>query len=72
MNPVEQALNRATLQLLQPLIRILLKHRISHKVFTEFVRRTYVQVARQSFALPERKDSYARVAVVTGLSRTKT
>ncbi len=69
MNPVEQALNRATLQLLQPLIRILLKHRISHKVFTEFARRTYVQVARKNFALPERKESYARVAVVTGLSR---
>lgn len=69
MNSVEQTLNRATLQILQPLIRILLKHRISHKVFTEFARRTYVKVARQSFALPERKDSYARVAVVTGLSR---
>lgn len=69
MDAVEQALYRATLQILRPLIRILLKHRVTHKAFTEIARRAYIDVARRSFALPDRKDSHARVAIVTGLSR---
>lgn len=55
--------------MLHPLVRILLKHEIAHSEFAELAKRAYVDVAYQYFSLPNRKQTFSRVSVLTGLSR---
>jgi len=69
MDEVKKALAKATLKILKPLIQILMRHDISHGEFTELAKRAYVEVAMQHFAIPSRKTTNSRVAVLTGLSR---
>ena len=69
MNPIKNALAKAVIRILTPLIRLLLKYEISHREFTELAKRAYVNVAFRDFSLPNRKNTYSRVAVLTGLSR---
>ena len=57
------------MSILRPLIRILLKHGISHSEFQEIARRAYVDVAFHDYAVPGRKRTISRAAVITGLSR---
>ena len=62
-------LARAVLTVLKPLLRVLIKNEMSHADFSELARQAYVDVAYEHFAIPNRKMTYARVAVLTGLSR---
>lgn len=55
--------------MLHPLVRILLRHEISHSEFSELAKRAYVDVAYRHFSIPKRKQTYSRVSVLTGLSR---
>lgn len=55
--------------MLKPLVRILIRNEVSHSEFAELARQVYVETAYQNFALPRRKMSYARVSILTGLSR---
>ncbi len=59
---------KAIVKILNPLVRILLRHEISHSEFCEIAKRSYVDVAYQHFSIPNRKKTYARVAVLTGLN----
>lgn len=63
------ALTVAILRLLRPLVRLLLRHGVSHRTFSELAKWVYVDVAASEFALDARKPSTSRVAVVTGLTR---
>lgn len=56
-------------KILAPLVRILLRHGISHAEFAELARKVYVNEATNHFHIPGRKQSVSRVAVLTGLSR---
>ena len=56
-------------KLLKPLIRILIRHGISYAEFGEVVKTVYVETASRDFALPGRKSSGSRVAILTGLTR---
>lgn len=62
-------LSNAVLRILKPLIRVLIKHDVSQSEFSELAKQAYVEVAYQHFSIPKRKMTYARVAVLTGLSR---
>jgi hypothetical protein len=64
-----KALATATLRLLRPLVRILLRHGVSYATFAELAKWVYVDVASEDFAIPGRKQSVSRVAVITGLTR---
>lgn len=64
-----QALSAALLRLLRPLIRIVLRHGISYGSFADLVKWIYVDIATREFAIPGRKQSVSRVAVITGLTR---
>jgi len=68
MENVKLNIARAVVKILNPLVRILLRHEISHSEFTEIAKRSYVDVAYRYFSIPERKKTYARVAVLTGLN----
>ena len=64
-----QALSAATLRILRPLVRVLLRNGISYKTFADLAKWVYVDVATRDFGLPGRKQSVSRVSVITGLSR---
>lgn len=65
----EQKLLRATRRILYPLVRILLRNGVSSDAVTELVRQTFVDVADAEFTLPGRKQTTARISVITGLNR---
>lgn len=60
---------RALFTLMRPLARLLLRNGMSYKAFAELAKRVFVEVAREDFRIPGRKQSDSRVSVITGLSR---
>jgi hypothetical protein len=67
--PRSDPLENALLVLLRPLVRLLLARGMAVGRFTELLKRAYVDAARTDFAVPGRKPSASRVAVLTGLTR---
>lgn len=59
----------ALIRILRPLARMLLRNGVSYKAFAELSKRVFVEVAREEFRIPGRKQSDSRVSVITGLSR---
>lgn len=66
---LDQALSAAFRKLLRPLVGILLRHGVSHRVFSEYAKQVYVDVAARDFAVPGRKASVSRISLLTGLTR---
>ena len=66
---VKAGLLAAFAQLLRPLIRILIRNGVSFADFAEVAKTVYVASAAEDFALPGRKASGARIAILTGLTR---
>ncbi|MBW8758098.1 MAG: hypothetical protein JF586_10870 [Burkholderiales bacterium] len=64
-----QALGAALARLLRPLVRLMLRHSFSYSAFESVAKRVYAECAMQDFALPGRKPSVSRAAVLTGLTR---
>lgn len=62
-------LTSALRHLLRPLIRILLRHGMAYGDLTDIVKSVYVEVAREDFALPGKKSTDSRIAILTGLTR---
>lgn len=60
---------QAARRILRPLVRILLRNGIPHKALTDLVRQTYVDVADEEFAIQGKRQTAARIAVITGLNR---
>jgi len=63
------ALSAATLRLLRPLVRILLRNNVSHRTFTELAKLVYVEVANAEFEIAGKKQTVSRIAILTGLTR---
>jgi hypothetical protein len=66
---VEQSLMRAARRILRPLVRILLRNGIPSDALTELVRKTYVDVAEEEFAIEGKRQTLSRISVITGLNR---
>ncbi len=66
---VQQVLLGSVATLLRPLVRLLLRYGIPFGSFAEAAKQVYVQVAHDEFALPGRRQTKSRVAVLTGLTR---
>jgi hypothetical protein len=66
---MENKLLNAARRILYPLVRILLRNGIPSDALTEMVRQTYVDVASEEFAIDGRKQTNARISVITGLNR---
>ncbi len=62
-------LARAVVRMLRPLIRLLIRHEMTHTELNELMRQTYVEVAFDHFTIPDQEMTNSRVAVLTGLSR---
>jgi len=65
----QKALTRALYKMLRPMVRLLMRHGVSYRLFADIARHVYVDVAREDFALPRRKPSLSRMAVLTGINR---
>ncbi len=63
------ALAGAAVRIFRPLVKILLSHGVSFKTCSDWLRWCYADVAIREFAIPGRKQSKSRVAVLTGLTR---
>jgi hypothetical protein len=63
------ALSAAVNRLLYPLVRILLRQGMPYGAFSDLAKRVYVEVAKQEFGIPGRKQSISRVSIMTGLTR---
>lgn len=63
------ALTDMAASVLRPLIKVLMSNEFTHAELTELVRRSYVEVAYEAFSLPDKKMTYSRAAILTGLSR---
>ena len=68
-NSAPRPLERAIIALLKPLVRLVLKRGVAFGQFAELAKQVYVEVAKKDFAVPGRKMTVSRVAVLTGLTR---
>ncbi len=66
---LEQKLMHAARRILRPLVRILLRNGMPSDALTELVRQTYVDVADQEFGIEGKRQTIARISVITGLNR---
>ncbi|MGB2817698.1 MAG: DUF6502 family protein, partial [Burkholderiaceae bacterium] len=66
------ALQQAVLRVLRALTRVLVRHGMTMPAFVELAKRAYVDVALKDFAIPGRKPSVSRAALLTGLTRKET
>lgn len=66
---IPDALERAVVALLRPLVRLVLKRGMAFGQFAELLKRAYVEAAEEDFTVPGRKLTISRVAVLTGLTR---
>jgi hypothetical protein len=63
------AIYAATLRILRPLVRLLLRHGVPFGTFADLVKRVYVEIALEEFGIPGRKQTHSRASILTGLSR---
>lgn len=56
-------------RLARPLVKMLIRHGVAFGEFAEILKVVYVEVASSEFALPTRKVSGSRIAILTGLTR---
>lgn len=68
-SPNAGALSQATQRLLRSLARLLMRHGMALPAFVELAKRAYVDAALADFAIPGRKPSLSRAALLTGLTR---
>jgi hypothetical protein len=66
---ITRALATAVTRLLIPLVRILLRYGVTYAAFVDISKRVYVRVAARDFQIAGRKQSAARISVLTGLPR---
>jgi hypothetical protein len=60
---------RAARAILRPLVRLLIAHGITFPAFSRLAREVYIEVGTKYFALPFKKQTDSRVALVTGVTR---
>ncbi len=69
---MKEAITNSLIRLFRPLVRILLKNNIPYGTFSEIAKWVYVDVASENCAIPGRKQTVSRIAIITGLSRKET
>jgi len=66
---VKKPLLAACRHLLHPLVRILLRHGVSYGEFSDSVRGAYIDIAKNELVPPDRPQTDARIAILTGLNK---
>lgn len=66
---LHDALAKAVVTLLTPLVRILLRNGVSYGTFAELAKKVFVDVADVEFQEPGKKQTVSRISALTGLTR---
>lgn len=66
---MHQTLQKAVTCLLSPLVRLLLRHGVSHAEFSNWAKQAYVREAEEHFGLDGKPPTVSRIAIVTGINR---
>ena len=66
---IKQQILNACRQLLEPVVRLLLRNGVTWNEFSDLSREVFVDVARRDFGIQGRPTNNSRVAMMTGLSR---
>ncbi len=69
MKDCKPVIVRSIYRMLRPVVRILLRNGIPFKEFSEIAKQAYVDIAFHEFGLTKKKQTNARVAILTGLTR---
>lgn len=62
-------LQKAVTRMLAPLVRVLLRHGVSHAEFASWAKQTYVEEAQTNFGIGGKNPTVSRLAIVTGINR---
>jgi len=62
-------LQKAVTRMLAPLVRVLLRHGVSHAEFCSWAKQTYVDEAHTHFGIGGKNPTVSRLAIVTGINR---
>lgn len=62
-------LQKSVMFMLAPLVRLLLRHGVSHAVFSGWSRQVYVDEAARHFGIDGKPPTTSRIAIVTGINR---
>jgi len=63
------ALQKAVTRMLAPLVRVLLRHGVSHAEFCSWAKQSYVDEANAHFGIDGKNPTVSRLAIVTGINR---
>ena len=66
---LKQQFAAAIRRMLRPVVRQLIAYGVTYPAFNRIVRELYIEVADQHFALPFKRQTDSRVALVTGINR---
>lgn len=66
---MHQTLQKAVTCVLRPLVRLLLRHGVSHAEFSNWAKQAYVDQAAEHFGLDNKQPTVSRIAIVTGINR---
>ncbi|MDH5728071.1 MAG: DUF6502 family protein [Gammaproteobacteria bacterium] len=69
MKNISPILSKAIINLLKPIVRIMLRYDITHGEFVALAKRAYIETAATHYQIEGRKQTYSRIAVITGLNR---
>ena len=66
---MQASLQKAVMHALAPLVRLLLRHGVSHAAFANWAKQVYVDVASREFGIDGKRPTVSRIAIVTGINR---
>jgi len=66
---MHQSLQKAVTRLLHPLVRLLLRHGVSHAEFSNWAKQAYVDQAASHFGIDGKSPTVSRISIVTGINR---
>ena len=66
---MHQSLQKAVTCVLQPLVRLLLRHGVSHAEFSNWAQQAYVDEAAVHFGMGDKAPTVSRISIVTGINR---
>ncbi len=66
---MHETLQKAVTRVLSPLVRLLLRHGVSHAEFATWAKQAYVIEASSHFHIDKKKPTVSRIAIVTGINR---
>ena len=66
---MHESLQKAVTKVLSPLVRLLLRHGVSHAEFANWAKQAYITEASEHFGIEGKPPTVSRMAIMTGINR---